>query len=230
MHGSPNAIRRWFLVFAALASAAALLLLAVPRLQASLEFLPVDTAIKRYFREGEVPSAQLDALKARTRGAIAIHPHYRYHDALSLLNYLQAIDERGKPWLQRPALRRAVSAGLASTARAPAQPRTWLRIARARSVLGDDPAEIAAALELSILAGRVEPSLLLPRLELGYAHLDRLAPDTVDLLRDQTLLAWRVDERGFRRAVQAGRLDVSRVESVIGDRDLTIVEALRGNS
>lgn len=215
------------LALAVLAVAAGLLALALPRLQASLAFLPVDTALKRYARNGDIPSAQLDALQARAAQALALHPHYRYHDALSLLNYLEAIDERGKPWLQRPALRRSVDAGLAATARAPAMPRTWLRIARARSVLGEDPAAIAAALELSILAGRVEPPLLLPRLELGYAHLERLGTDTVALLRDQTLLAWRVNERGFRRALRDGRLDLSRIESVIGNRDVTIIEAMR---
>ncbi|MEM1411525.1 MAG: hypothetical protein AAGH19_04130 [Pseudomonadota bacterium] len=216
--------RLWAL--AAIVLALGLLTLALPRVQASLIYLPVDTAISRYFRERTVPSAQLDALRAQARAAIERHPHYRYYEGLSLLNYLQAIDLVEKPWLQRPALVRAERAGLETVRRAPARPGTWLRIARARAALGRPPETVAEPLEMSILAGRVEPSLLLPRLELGYAHVDYFDAETRSLLRDQTLLAWRTQERAFRRALNADRLDLSRIESVLGSQNTTILREM----
>jgi hypothetical protein len=200
--------------------------LAAPRLQATLAYLPVDTALTRYFREGQIPSAQLTPLRARAETAIAHHPHYRYYDGLSQLNYLQALDAAGKPWLQRPALIRSLDAGLEAVARAPAKPRTWLRVARTRAALGETPSSVVDALSLSILTGRVEPTLLLPRLELGLIYAGALDEESRALLSDQALLAWRTQERAFRRALDEGRLDLSRLESVLGSRSETIVDAL----
>lgn len=210
----------------AVAAGLGVLTLAIPRLQATLAFLPVDTALARYFREGEIPSAQLAPLRARAESALAHQPHYRYYDGLSLLNYLQALDVAGRPWLQRPALNRSLEAGLEAVARAPAKPRTWLRIARARAALGQEATAVADALEMSILTGRVEPTLLLPRLELGFRYAEALDEEARALLSDQTLLAWRLQERAFRRALDDGRLDLSRIQSVLGNRSDTIVRAL----
>jgi len=225
-NGNKRGPARVGLVLGVLVVAGALVVFTWPRLQAGIHYLPVDTAVKRYFRSGELPSAQLDALATRAREAIALHPHYRYWDGLSFVNYLQAVDPITPPWLRRPALHRSMIAGLEAVRRAPAKPRTWLRIAQARAALGTDETAIAGALKMSILTGRVEPTLLLPRLELGYAHLDLLDDETVALLRDQTLLGWRVNERGFRRAVREGRLDVSRLESVLGENGKVILAAL----
>lgn len=208
------------------ALAIGLLSLVAPRLQASLLYLPVDTAINRYFTERTVPSAQLDALRAQTRQAIAHHPHYRYHDGLSLLNYLQAIDLGNKPWLQRPALVRSEQAALKAVQGAPAKPRTWLRIARTRAALGRDEATIAEPLAMSILSGRVEPTLVLPRIELGYRYVEHFDEETLGLLRDQTLLAWRSNERGVRRALRDGRLDYSRVKYVLGSSNESIAREM----
>lgn len=234
MTSSTRTLARWALASLTGAVALGVLLLAAPRIQASLLYLPVDTAIDRYFRERaaapdgqhSLTSVQLDALRARARSAIEASPHYRYYDGLSLLNYLQAIDRTGKPWLQRPALVRAEQAALAAAQRAPAKPTTWLRVAQARAALGQEAAAIAEPLSLSILAGRVEPTLLLPRLELGYRYLGQLDEETLNLLRDQTLLAWRVDERAFRRALADERLSLSQVEYVLGSKNAAIVRAM----
>ena len=218
--------RPLILAMLATTAALALLTLAAPRLQAALAYLPVDTALNRYFREGEIPSAQLAALRARAEAAIGHHPHYRYSDGLSQLNYLQALDVADRPWLRRPALNRSLDAGLEAVARAPAKPRAWLRVARARAALGEEPTQVVDALTLSILTGRVEPTLLLPRLELGLLYAEALDEEARALVSDQALLAWRTQERAFRRALDEGRLDLSRIESVLGRRSDTIVRAL----
>jgi len=221
-------LNRRLLALGGLLFAGALLVAAWPRMQASLHYLPVDTAIKRYFASNEIPTAQLPALRGRARESIALYDHYRYHDGLSLLNYLEAIDPATAPWRRRPALVRSERAGVDALRQAPAKPRTWLRVARARAAIGRSEAQVVAPLRMSIFTGRVEPTLLVPRLELGYAYLPGLDEETVALLRDQTLLAWRVRERDFRRAVSSGRLDLSRVESVLGIQGKDILDAMGG--
>ncbi len=217
MANSDTSLPRIGLALVILVMAAGLVTIAVPRLQASLHFLPVDAAIQRYFDSGEIPGAQLDALERRADEAMQRAAHYRYADGLSFINYLQALDAADKPWLQRPALHRSMTSGLEAVRRAPAEPRTWLRIARASAVLDRERTAVVTALEMSILTGRVEPELLLPRLELGYRYLPLLDEDSVALLRDQTLLTWRVNPRALHRALDAGTLDPDRVRSVLGE-------------
>ncbi len=221
---------RMSLALAVMLFAGAVSYAAAPRVQAGVHYLPVDTAIKRYFDSGELSGAQLPALAQRAREAIELHPHYRYYDGLSFISYLQALDAADRPWLQRPALHRAMTAGLEAVRRAPAEPRTWLRIARTRAALEQPPADVASALKMSILTGRVEPTLLLPRLELGYAYLGVLDEETIALLRDQTVLGWRVTPRAFRRALDDGRLDAAQVRAVLGEGNEAILRDMEARS
>jgi hypothetical protein len=112
-----------------------------------------------------------------------------------------------------------VKAGEESVRRAPAKPRAWLRIARLRAYLGQADAQVIAPLKMSILTGRVEPTLLLSRLQLAYDYLPRLDPETRSLLRDQTVMAWRVNERSFRDYLRDGRIDIESVRGVLGNAD-----------
>jgi len=77
-----------------------LLSLSWPRLQASLHYLPVDTAISKYWESREANTHQLDALIERTRECIALHDHYRYWDGLSELQTLSG-HELARPYWQR---------------------------------------------------------------------------------------------------------------------------------
>ncbi|MBE9550403.1 MAG: hypothetical protein IMF09_13450, partial [Proteobacteria bacterium] len=63
-----------------------------PRLQASLTYLPVDTAINNYYKTQQIPNQQIPELIIRAEQAITEHDHYRYHEGLSLLHYLYGVD------------------------------------------------------------------------------------------------------------------------------------------
>ena len=130
-----------------LAVALLVLTLALPSFHASAHFLPVDAAIGRYFDERNLPASQLDALTQRASESIALEPHFRLYDGLSLLEYLQAIELQSRPWLQRPALFRSEQAALAAVNRAPANPAIWLRIAQIRAALGTPEEAVLAPLE-----------------------------------------------------------------------------------
>lgn len=231
MHPDDLPLFRRLLAMGVLAFAAALVWLAWPRLHASVLYLPVDTALARFQATREMPAAQIEGLLGRVGEVAAIHPHYRYLDGASRLHYLRAREPATAPWLREPALHQAVLAAEASLRRAPAQPYAWLRIAQARAARGGGaPESVVAPLKMSVFTGRVEPTLLLQRVELGYAYLPQLDAEARALLRDQTVLAWRVDERGFRARLAAGAIAGARLREVLGETQPAILDALEGHA
>jgi hypothetical protein len=212
----------------AIIASALLAVLAWPRLQAAVLYLPVDAAIDRYFETRELPVAQLDALAARAREAIDAHPHHRYLDGLSLLHYLQALDVSRPPGSRSEALHAAIGAAEGALRLAPAQPSTWLRVAHARSALREGREQVLPPLELSILSGRVDPVLVLPRLELGLRYLDGMTPEARSLLRDQAVLAWRLNDRALVQSVREGRVKVGALRTLLGPVGADVLAELEG--
>jgi hypothetical protein len=109
-----------------------LLSLSWPRLQASLRFLPVDIGMARYYRDQQIPTDRLAVLIRFALEAIGHHDHYRYHNGLSLLHYLRALDVYTPARERRDAYRQAEAAAMASLSQAPAQPAAWLRLSTIR--------------------------------------------------------------------------------------------------
>jgi hypothetical protein len=210
----------------------AVMALAWPRLQATLRFLPVDAAIEAYWKRGELPPEQLQPLLQRSRESIALHPHHRYWDGLSFLYFLEGIDNKNTLSARRLAHEASIEAATESLKRAPAQPRAWLRIARSRSWLFFPPEQVISAFKMAIYTGRVEPTHLLVRLGLGYHYLPLLDEEGRELLRDQTLLAWRLRQREMILILKRGVLDFSLLRTTLSpshdDVILEMEEALGG--
>ena len=161
---------RYTLILIVGATALILLSLSYPRLRASLRYLPVDTAISKYWETREINVGQLDALIERTREAIALHDHYRYWGGLSELQTLSGQDMAKPYWQRRQILEQSILSAGEVVKRAPARPRIWLRIARIKAFLGYPQDEVIQAWKMSVLTGRVEPTLMLARLELGFRN------------------------------------------------------------
>jgi len=229
----PSELTRYTLILIIGVSAFVLLSLSWPRLRASLRYLPVDTAISKYWETREADAGQLDALIVRAREAIALHDHYRYWGGLSELQILSGQDV-GKPyWQRRQMLEQAILSSLEVVERAPAKPRAWLRIARTRAFLGYSQDEIIPAWKMSILTGRVEPTLMLIRLELGFIYFNGLDDEAVSLLRDQAVLTWVVHRRKVLKRLESGSLDINLMRSVLSGRHediLAEMEAHLGNT
>ena len=81
---------------------------------------------------------------------------------------------------------------MASLQRAPAQSATWLRLATIRWILHDEPETIIEPWKMSVFTGRAQSSLLTLRIDLGIAQFEYMDDESVAMLRDQLLLAWRV--------------------------------------
>ncbi len=216
-----------------LVAAAALFTLSLswPRLQASLLYLPVDTAISHYWDSRETPSQQLQGLQQRAEKSIAIYPHYRYWDGLSLLYFLQGGDSSKPLNERRQAFERAIDAATVSLGRAPSQPRAWFRIASARAWLKYPPQEVIAALKMAVYTGRVDPSLFMARLTLGLSYLPMMDQEGIGLMRDQALLAWQLQPRQVTAALKNNTLLITRMEYLLAGAHsnvLTEMEASLG--
>jgi hypothetical protein len=220
------------LLLTAAVLAGLVLFLSWSRLQASLNYLPVQSAIELYWINGEVPEAQLVSLQNRTLQSINLHPHQRYWEGLSLLHYLQAIQPDNSLSARREAYENTVSAATASLAMAPVQPQLWLRKAHALNWLSFTPAATIQAFKMSIYTGRVEPMLLIPRLVLGYTRVNAMDEEGRSLLRDQTLLAWRLRQRDVLRAIRQESLSFPQISILLSPSHTDVLaemeEALAG--
>jgi hypothetical protein len=198
--------------------AIATLLLSWPRFLASYRYLPVEIAIERYFTTREIPSDRLDVLIKFANQAIAHQDNYQYHNGLSMLQLLRALDF-GTPATERlGAYRAAEQEALSSIKKAPAQPAAWLRVANIRWILHDEPADILAPWKMSIFTGRTDYTLIAQRIDLGLAYREFMDEEAVSMFRDQLLLGWRM-QPGSIIQILAGR-----------DRTLTVTKALIQNT
>ena len=181
----------WLIVASVTLVSIAVLTLSWPRLKASFRYLPVDIAISRYYVDQQIPSDRLEVLVGFTEQAIAYHDHYRFHDGLSTLHYLRALDVLTPALERRDAYRQAAAEAMTSLGQAPAQPSAWLRLATVRWILHDEPEAIIQPWKMSIFTGRTHSSLFANRVEIGLAQREFMDQEAVAMLRDQLLLAWR---------------------------------------
>ncbi len=198
-----------------------------PRLQASLLYLPVDTAINRYYDQGSIDAVQLSGLQQRAWEAIEVHPHHRYWDGLSLLHFLQAVDTGRRLSERRQSFEAVIKTAERSLGLAPAQPRTWLHVAQARAWLRYPPGLVIDALKMSVFTGRVEPSLFITRLGLGLAYLPRMDGEGQSMMRDQVLLAWQLQPQQLARALRAGEVRLSAMEPLLAEAHPAVLQEMR---
>ena len=217
-----SSLYRYTLILTAGLIAGLLLMLSWPRLQASISYLPVDTAISNYLKTREIDNAQLDGLIERAGQSIAIHDHYRYWAGVSELQLLAGQDMSRSFWQRRQALQDSILAAEEVVRRAPAKPRAWLRIARAKEFLAYPSDEIISPLKMSIFTGRVEPTLMLTRLALGLRQLPDLDAEDIRLVRDQAVLTWAINERTMLKQIESGLLDLELLRLVLAENNPAI--------
>ena len=95
----------------------------------------------------------------------------------------------------------------------------WYRIAWIHGLLGGEPDAVIPPFKMSIYTGRVEPTLFRGRLELGYRYLGGMDEEATGLLRDQTLLAWKMQPKEVTVAINDLRIDWQRIEYLLKGHD-----------
>lgn len=220
MGATGNTIRARLWVLAPVALLAlAVLLLSWPRFQASFRFLPVDIAIDRYFAGQQIATDRLPVLIRFAEEAIARKDHYRFHDGLSQLHLVRALDPYTPALERRPAYRQAEREAVRALEMAPAQPAAWLRLAMVRWILRDEPADIIGPWKMSIFTGRTQASLLNRRVEVGLAYSGELDEEGLLMLRDQLLLAWRVRPGALARVLAERDRELGITRSLVAGHD-----------
>ena len=101
--------------------------------------------------------------------------------------------------------------------------------ARAGVFLAYSEEQITAALKMSILTGRVEPTLMLARLELGLRYLPGLDEEAILLLRDQVVLTWELHQRQMLQGIESGSLDFDLLRVVLSGRNQDIISAMEAH-
>ena len=224
-----SSLYRYTLILIVGLSASLLLAISWPRLRASINYLPVDTAISNYWKTRTIDSAQLDGLIETAEQSIAIHDHYRYQAGLSELKILSGQDKSHSTWQRRQALQDSIVAAENVVRRAPANPRVWLRIARAKELLAYPAEQIIPDLKMSILTGRVEPTLMLIRLELGLRHLPNLDEDAVRLLRDQAVLTWTIHKKPMLKRIKSGSPSLDSLREILSENNPAIISEMEAH-
>lgn len=204
-------------------TAALVIAMAWPRLAASIQFLPVERAISNYFKSSDTQASEIDRLVAQSELAAAHFDRYSYHSALSLLYFLQATSSETPLHIRRERLDQSIAEARISLAAAPMQPDLWLRIVQAGMLAFLPPDELAQNYQMAIWSGRVEPTHLLQRVQLGMALERSLDQDGLILLRDQALLAWNLRQGDLVGAVRNGGLSRTRLESLLRESHPDVV-------
>jgi len=203
---------RYSSLVAILVVALAVAMLAWPRLRASYRYLPVDIALQRYFKTQQLASDRLPVLIGFAEQALTYHDHYRYHDGLSLLHLLRALDVNTLALQRRDEYVAAAAEARASLERAPARSAVWFRLANIYWILHEEPETILAPWKMSIFTGRTDSTLVSGRVELGLAFRQSMDEEGIAMLRDQLLLCWRMQPGRLIRvlSVRDNRLAATR--------------------
>ena len=178
---------RWLIVALAAAWAVGLLTLAVPRTIASLIAAPAFPVVIAMHRGDVTTDGQLDAAAGILRQALPWNDGGRLQSDLGyvmLLRAARAEDQDAAPAAEMIA---------ESLTRAPARPHTWVRLAYARTLGGEQ--DQVAPLMRSLEAGAYLPTLTVPRLELLLRHWDELTTAERRIAAEQVRYGWELSSR-----------------------------------
>ena len=197
----------------ALVLGGSLLVLALPRLFASVLLLPGSVILEI---DEPVSESDLDLLIAsRERALRWVDAGKIYTDmAIGRMFLVQRRSYEtggGEQAFDRALLNQAITDLRAGLARAPGRPVAWSQLAAAELLAQGPSAKAAAALRMSLITAPYAPLLLFPRIELGFRLWPVLSQETQHMIYWQVRLASRRNlERLARIAIANDRIDIVR--------------------
>ena len=187
-----------------------LLAMAVPRVVAEVVLLPGNRVLT-LMQKGQAPSdRELELFIATRRRSLVWADQARVRTDLALAELALAQREIGGGPRYGELVAAAEQSLREGLARAPADPFAWARLGFGELGAVEPGSRVAAALEMSLRTGRVEPGLSLARLELCLIVWPDFPPASRPLIEDQIRLAW---DRSQRQLVTAARV-TNRVDTV----------------
>jgi hypothetical protein len=214
----------------------ALLVLAGPRVMASFWLWLRAPVVDRVNYEEPVSAPDLYGLIASRELALGwIQAGATYSDLAAALTVLASFEQSGGE-KERQLLERAIVATEAGLARAPADPRSWTRLAYLRTLLKSEPdPQAAQALQLSLQSGPYQrPDFLSLRLYLLLVQWPLIPDAGRARIGDQIELLWReapdqlvrlAREAGFTDLILAALADAPIVKSDFLDTVRAVIQA-----
>lgn len=172
-----------------------LLFLSVPRFIASLYALYPEATINQL--SNNLPTDVYRKSIVQLEHALAWDNNPEYWQNKALLHLTLSRDISLSKTDQQLALIDAFQSIVKGLQGSPVDPYAWYRLAVVESNLGMPGPAINSLLQMSILAGRVEPDLIMPRLILGMIYFNFATPELREIWVKQFLLAWQFQPKVF---------------------------------
>jgi hypothetical protein len=203
--------------------------MAWPRLLASLQFLPVQSAQSRLYLASAATDEPIDALISRSEQAVSFHDAYPYHSSLSFLYFLKGLNADSTLFSRREAMGKTLEESKLALAGAPLQPDLWLRMAQVGVQTFMPASEVTTYFQMAIWSGRVEPTHFISRLQIGFSLQSQLDEAGLNLLRDQVLLAWNMRQPEFKAAIKMNRLNYKRIHHLMASTHPDVVREMEAD-
>ena len=190
---------------AAIATGAALLLLALPIAVASLTEIPGNAVLKKLLRYEPVPIQALKDLIQSREASLQWRKRGRTYTDLALARMVAGEQEASAA--RDETFRHARDELTEGLAAAPTNPYAWMRLVLLRRTLESPTPEIASALSLALNTGARQGRLLFPGVETGLHAWSELDDADRSLVAEMVRRAWARDPlRVARIARDAGQL------------------------
>lgn len=189
-----------------------------PRLRSSLTYLPVESAISAHWQGQTIKGDRFQALIETANESVRILDDVRFHRGLSLLHYLYYLHlatAGAAKEVKDDSLRMSQRVTEGALRRAPARPELWLRLASIRSQLGEDARRVLGALTMSMLVAPVEPHLSVNRVQIGLRYANHADAETLSMLRDQVLLAWKMSRVELTARIKSGAIEFREIRALL---------------
>lgn len=200
--------------------------LALPRLRASLNYLPVDATISKLNKKQFLDPKELNVLIASAEKSIALQNNPKYRADLSTLLLYQAQTQGLLQPVSLSLLKQAQLNIEQSLSRSPANSLLWFKLAAIFALLQAPAEKTTQALLLSIMTGPYELGHLLPRLSLCLSLYSNFTHNDQDLLRSQVLIAWEASNKLFLQTIASNQHNMDKIRGLLKDNSPDILSAI----
>jgi hypothetical protein len=204
----------------------ALVLTALPRVKASFNYLPVDSAINELNNRKNLDSQKVEVLIARAQQSLAVYDHPRYWADLSRLLLVQAEQTSGFNLKRHSLIIQAQYYIEQSLVRSPANSLLWFQYAKLDVLLNAVSDQTVKALNLSIMTGPYELGHLLPRLQLCLSLLSKFDKKDYSLLQSQILIAWEKSPKLFIQKIALQNHNMDKIRFLLQDKSPDVLAVM----
>lgn len=196
--------------------------MALPRVRASLNHVPVDSAIDKLNNNKTLSDAKLAELIATAQTSIELHDNPRYWEDLSALFFYRA-QQQG---LSATALKQARHSMEQSLLRAPANAYLWYRLATVDILMQQPADKTAKKLMMSIMVGPNESRYLIPRLSFCLMLFSAFTEHDFDGIRSQVLTAWSLSPPLFLKQIAVNHQYMKTITLLLKDQHPAVLNEI----